>query len=234
MKALTSQYAEFPGEASQDSGQNEEESKNITKIIYAAIGIVVIIILYFVFFSGSGRQPDNDYSGSIESPSKEDALAGNNAKNSTPAKSETAIKCIPPENCFDNPDVCKCSNGEYCSNETKKCVAAVCGNGKCEPNEYADTCCDDCGCAYKDCSVCSAKVHKCIVPEASISDDVAIGAAQRYFLDKGLAVENISVEGSVCFNSSVSKLVAAKISGSGQIRELRVLESGEVNAFYRL
>lgn len=40
--------------------------------------------------------------------------------------------CGLPENCWDCPQDCKCAEGEYCSQEEKRCLAPVCGNQKCE------------------------------------------------------------------------------------------------------
>jgi hypothetical protein len=225
MAQFISQYTEIPGEGSSTAETNSEgESKNVTKIIYAAIGLVVIVIIYFLFFSGSGHKIDKS-SGDFENPSTGDALAGDAAKNSTPANPKAENSCSSPKNCFDNSAVCKCSADEYCSYETKSCQRAVCGNGKCEPNEYVDTCCEDCGCADNGCQVCNSSSHTCDAVQSKVSDDQAIEAVENYLQNKGMAADSISVEYSVCSDSKVLKYVLAKISDSNINEEFSVSES---------
>lgn len=240
MAELVSQYEDFPTEpnpglgsdSSDQGGENNEESKNITKIVYVAIGVVVLVIIYLAFFSGGGHSTDVGSSGSgdnsVQSP-------GGNDDSSASALEDLSKNglCDPGENCFDNPGECRCRSGEYCANETKNCTAPVCGNGKCEPLEYADTCCDDCSCAHNDCRVCDNSTHACKAPDANISDDAAMEAVTKYYGDKDILVDNVTVKGSVCVNSSSAKYVVAEISRS-KSEELRVTESGEVISYPKL
>jgi hypothetical protein len=226
MAALLGQYTEIPGESSSQTESNSEgESKNVTKIIYAAIGLVVIVIIFFLFFSGNGHKAAKDSSGDLESNSNENGLAGNTAENNVSSKTETDSACNSPKNCFDNPGVCKCNPDEYCSDEIKQCKVAVCGNGKCEPNEYVDTCCEDCGCVDNSCQVCNSSAHSCDAAQSKVSDEPAIDAVESYLEGKGLVAENIYVEYSVCSGSKILKYVLAKTSDSKITEEFSVSES---------
>jgi len=223
MMALISQYAEVPGESSTQSDPNDDGSKNVTKIIYAAIGIVALLVIYFVFFSGGSRSTEGYLSEDTQTPSGLDNLA--EAAVEKPAKADASADCGASKNCFDNPSVCKCMADEYCSNETKQCAKPVCGNGNCEPNEYKDTCCDDCGCVDGGCQICNSSSHTCYGQESKISDGQAISAVESYLQDKGLMAEAITVKNSVCSGSKVLKYVLANVSDSKILQEFSVSES---------
>jgi hypothetical protein len=219
MATLISQYENFPlvssPEQGQDSGgQNPDESKNITKIVYAAIGLVVIIILYFVLFSGGSHKTTTENSidtgGSGGIVDKAGVIASTN-KSSTVSSGKNG-KCDNGENCLNNPQECKCNSDEYCSNETKQCTKPTCGNGICEPKEYSDTCCKDCACNYPDCQICDNNTLACVVREVNISDDSAKDAVREYYLNKGKIVDNIIILNSTCDYSENGPLKQAEVS----------------------
>jgi hypothetical protein len=219
MAALISQYEDFPlgsnpKQEQDSSGQTTDESKNITKIVYAAIGLVVIVIIYSVFFSGGSQKttPEN----SIDTGGLGDLTDKTNLGTSTNKSSAINISktssCGPGKNCLKNPSDCKCSSDEYCSNETKKCTKPTCGNGLCEPKEYADTCCNDCSCAYPACQICDNKTQACVVREADITDDSAIEAVKEYYLNQGKTANKIIILNSTCDYSADGPLKQASVS----------------------
>ena len=114
------------------------EKPKINKIIYGLIGLILLSVIAFAFFSGSSRE----------------SVCGNDI-------------CEVDENCFDCSDDCKCNVGEICSEEKKICVNIEgeeeenrCGDGTCEVDENCFDCSDDCKCKIGE--ICSEEKKTCV------------------------------------------------------------------------
>jgi hypothetical protein len=232
MAALISQYEDFPlgqnPETGKDSNdQTPEESKNITKIVYGAIGLIILIIFYVVFFSGSGHSAANDKPLEV---STDKPLSSDLTNKSLAKDTNKSSRCGPLENCFTNPKDCACPSDYYCSNESKFCVKPNCGNGKCEPGEYVDTCCTDCGCAYPNCQECDNKTNICSAREVELSDESAIQAVKDYYLNKGKVTDTIIMINSTCayYQSGPMKQASVSFSDSNDTQIVVITAEGKV------
>jgi len=230
MALLCGQYGESSRTPSEGSSGHEGPSKNVIKLVYAAIGIVLLVIVYFAFFSGPntlGTDFDSGINTGNPDTSGEVPETGGNTEKLVSLSGNGW--CDPQENCADNPKDCICLSGEYCSSEAKKCIKPVCGDGTCGAKEYPSTCCQDCGCTHPACETCDATSGVCKVKEPSISDDSVIEAVRNYYQGKGVSVAGLGILGSSCaYMNETVKLVEVNVSGSDVQERVGVTESGNV------
>lgn len=211
----------------------KQESKGISKYIYLAIGLIILaIIVYFLFFSGSGQTNTNN---PIDNGEGNDNLSNNNEPtNTTPDLSKNGI-CDHQENCFDNPSECRCKDNEYCSDVTKACTETSCGNKVCETDggESEQTCCLDCTCTIPG-QMCNAQTKACEVAKMNLTSDRAIEVLKAYFEASSQAVNSTEALGVYEFNQTLVQRVKVRLGDEPFSRQFGVTESEEVIDFHTI
>ncbi|MGC9310434.1 MAG: hypothetical protein ACP5E4_01785 [Candidatus Aenigmatarchaeota archaeon] len=158
MGALSCQYTDYPNEpVLEPPSSPQEEGRDTNKMIYAAVGLVVLAVVLIVFlFSGGESDVGKRY--------------GNG-------------ECDFEENCHEHPDDCGCAGGKDCikfdgdwvcakigegsettsgqEGENKK-QASLLGNKKCDAGENCDDNPLECPCGEGE--YCSKSVKACITP----------------------------------------------------------------------
>jgi hypothetical protein len=120
--------------------------------------------------------------------------------------------CEKDENCVKCFQDCKCSSGEYCSQQLNSCVKSECGNNNCEPIEDADNCCLDCDC-YMPSEICNTELNKCEHKEINLTDENAMQIARTYFENDGKNVTSVEVFGIFTWKNKLGKSVIVYIEG---------------------
>ncbi|MBN2094660.1 MAG: hypothetical protein JW727_01300 [Candidatus Aenigmarchaeota archaeon] len=97
MGTLINQYEDYPSMPTPEaSSQAQSGSKDYTKVIYVVIGLVVLVMIYFIFFSGGSDSPESHEGDGI-------------------CQKEYGENCVTSEDC-------KCTGSKICSEAQKLCV----------------------------------------------------------------------------------------------------------------
>lgn len=131
------------------------------------------------------------------------------------------------ENCWDCPVDVKCASNEYCSQDTKECIAPVCGNGQCESFESPEICCDDCPCTIPG-EICDSATNQCEMQEVEISDEEINELVTAYFEAQNTTISSIEIFDIMTYKDKLGKKVRVELSEPEGISWVMVTEDGDV------
>jgi len=120
-----------------------------------------------------------------------------------------------------------CPAGQYCNQQTGKCVLPNCGNGICEILEDSNNCCKDCFC-YKPSEVCNMETNKCEYKQITLTDERAIELVRDYFENQGKNILSLRVIGISRVNNTLAKSLVANIEGEKEFTPVLVTENEEI------
>jgi len=242
MPLLVNQYTDYPVDnpnepISEPTAEKPKESKNISKYIYVAIGVLALVIIGLVILSTSKSleidDTVNDNSGGSDNPD----VSGDTNKTSAVGKNETSNPaadiskngiCDPQENCFDNPEVCKCKADEYCSDK-KECLKPECGDLFCEigGGESEATCCIDCKCTIPG-QMCNSETKACEEAKMNLTSERAIEIIKSYFSAQGVELNLTESLGVFEYNQTMVLRIKVQRADEPYSRQYAVNENEDV------
>ena len=254
MPSLIGQYSDSPEEIpisspdapiqvpSQEPAKDIKESKNITKYVYVVIGVVVLAIVYFVFFSGGQQEIDTTINTGLNNTGS-NVKANSSSEGNNPLLENNSFvelngngKCDPLENCFDNPGDCKCKSDEYCSG-SKECIKPTCGNKICEADgmESPENCCTDCTCVVAG-QICNNVTKACETAAMNLTKEQALDAIKSYFSSQNQEIDlNLTEARDIStYNDTMVWRVKVRLIGEDFSRLFGVTESKEVVDFHTI